>query len=204
MIKNRSFMIGLGSGLLVGALLLQLMNVGTAAQVLSDAPADKLTKEQLQEQAEAMDMELVDAGDKRMTEEEWKQQMVDKSSKAQGSEVKSPKAADKTDAPKAPDQPAQPESKTEDSTPKTEEPAAGKSPKTPKSPSIKVKIASGSNLTDVASKLKQSGIISDTAAFVEKGRSKKMSTKIQSGTYEFAPGEDFNSIISKITTKPPS
>lgn len=205
MIKNRSFMIGLGSGLLVGALLLQLMNVGAGQQVLSETTVvDKLTKEQLQEQAEAMNLKVVEAEDKLMTEDEWKQQMIDKSSKPQGSGVKTPEAGNKTETPKTPEQPDTPDSKAGGQTPKTETPATGKIPTTPETPSVKVKIASGSNLTDVAAKLKQSGVISDMASFVEKGRSRKMSTKIQYGTYEFSPGEDFNSIIAKITTKPPS
>ncbi|MCJ8010632.1 hypothetical protein MUG84_02605 [Paenibacillus sp. KQZ6P-2] len=205
MIKNRSFMIGLGSGLLVGALLLQLMNVGTDQQAHQQTPAvDKLTKEQLQEQAEAMNLKVVDPDDKLMTEAEWKQQMIDKSSKPQGSGVKAPAAGAKTEAPKTPQQPASPDPKADGQTPKTEEHAASKSPQAPASPSVSVKISSGSNLTDVADTLKESGIISDAASFVQEGRSQKKSTKILTGTYEFTPGEDFNSIISKITTKPPS
>lgn len=205
MIKNRSFMTGLGSGLVAGALLLQLMNVGAGQQTIADTPAAaSLTKEQLAEQAEAMDLKLVDAEEKRMTEEEWKQQMIDQSSKPQGSEVKAPESGKKTEKPATPSEPAAPDSKAGGQAPKTANPAAGKSPSTPKAPSVKVKITSGSNLTDVASKLKQAGVISDTASFVAKGRSQKMSTKILSGTYEFAPGEDFSSIIAKITTKPPS
>lgn len=204
MIKNRSFMIGLGSGLLVGALLLQLMNAGTGASVVPQASeVVKPTKEQLQEQAEALGLKLVEADDKRMTEEEWKRQMMDKSAKPQGSPVKAPEAGQKAEAPKTPEKPAAPASKA------SGQPAANAAadginkPKTPEAPLISVKIASGSNLTDVADKLKKSGVISDAAAFVETGRGLKMSTKIRSGTYEFAKGEDFDSIIAKITTKPP-
>lgn len=205
MIKNRSFMIGLGSGLLVGALLLQLMNVGADQQDLHQTVSvGKLTKEQLQEQAEDMNLKVVDAEDQRMTEEEWKQQMVDKSSKPQGNGVKAPEAGKKAEAPQTPEQPASPGSKANNETPKSEVPAVSKRPEAPATPSVSVKIASGSNLTDVADKLKKSGIISDTASFVQKGRSQKMSTKIQSGTFEFTPGEDFSSIIAKITTKPSS
>ncbi|MWV43520.1 hypothetical protein GRF59_07720 [Paenibacillus sp. HJL G12] len=205
MIKNRSFMIGLGSGLLVGVLLLQLMNAGANQEILSQTTeAGKLTKEQLQEQAEAMDMKVIDAEDKLMTEEEWKRQMIDKSSKAQGTDAKTPDAGNKTEEPKTPEQPVSPTSKINDQAPKAQKPVVSKNPEKPASPSVNVKIASGSNLTAVADKLKQSGIISDTASFIKKGRSQKMSTKIQSGTFEFTPGEDFNSIIAKITTKPPS
>lgn len=206
MIKNRSFMIGLGSGLLAGALLLQLMNAGAEAQVLSQSPeVSKPTKEQLQEQAEAMGLKLVDAEDSRMTEEEWKQQMIEKSAKAQGSAAKTPDAGKKAEAPKMPETPADPVSKTSGTDPaaKKESGDGANKPKTPDVPLISVKITSGSNLTDVADKLEKSGVISDAAAFVEKGRGQKMSTKIRSGTYEFAKGEDFSSIIAKITTKPP-
>ncbi|MDR0270052.1 peptidase [Paenibacillus sp.] len=202
MIKNRSFMIGLGSGLLAGALLLQLMNVGAEHQVSSLAPeVGKLTKEQLQEQAEAMDLMIVDADDKRMTEVEWKQQMINKSSKPQGSGPSAPTAGNAAKAPKTPEQPAAPDSKTSNQAPKTDAPSASKAPQTPETPSVTVKITSGSNLTDVAATLKKSGVISDADSFVQKGRSRKMSTKVRSGSYVFKPGEDFDSIIAKITTK---
>ncbi|GIO29972.1 MULTISPECIES: endolytic transglycosylase MltG [Paenibacillus] len=204
MIKNRSFMIGLGSGLLAGALLLQLMNAGAEQQVSSRPPeAVKLTKDQLQEQAEALGLQIIDADDDRMTEEEWKQRMIDKSAKPQGSGVKAPAAGQKAEAPKTPEKPAVPDSKAAGQTAGKETGSGVNKPKAPEAPPITVKIASGSNLTDVADKLKKSGVISDAAAFVEKGRGQKMSTKIRSGTYEFAPGEDFTSIIAKITTKPP-
>ncbi|BFH63837.1 endolytic transglycosylase MltG [Paenibacillus azoreducens] len=204
MIKNRSFMIGLGSGLLAGALLLQLMNAGTEHQAASIVPeARQLTKEKLQEEAEAMKLKVVDPGDKRMTEEEWKQRMIDKSSKPQGNGVKAPAAGNAAKAPQTPQQPEAPKQQAEKGKPKTEGPSEGKTPNAPADPSVSVKIANGSNLTDVADQLKKAGVISDASAFVQKGRGQKMSTKIRSGSYEFAPGEDFDSIIGKITSKPP-
>lgn len=51
MIKNRSFLFGLGTGLITGALLLQLMISGGAAP---------LTKEQVLQGAEKLNMKVID------------------------------------------------------------------------------------------------------------------------------------------------
>lgn len=205
MIKNRSFMTGLGIGLLLGALLLQLMIVGQGKESGSNTAAPlKLSKEQLQQQADAMNLQVFGPEDKLMTEDEWKQQMVEQSAKPQGSGTNSPEAGSPAVSPEKPGQPTTPGAVDKQSPPG--EPAA-KNPKSPTSPpiqTIELQITKGSNLEDVAGKLKKAGVISDSGAFIQKGRSQKMSTKIQTGKYTFTPGEDLNSIINKITTKPPS
>ncbi|WP_145021895.1 endolytic transglycosylase MltG [Paenibacillus sp. Y412MC10] len=206
MIRNRTFMMGLGLGLLLGALLLQLMILGQGAgHPAGEAPsAASLTKEELEQQAETMDLKVVGKEDKLMTEEEWKRQMVEQSSVPKGDAAKAPKAADSGKQPDKPQQPAaskQPQSVT----PGSGEASAAKRPQTPSEPAAKaveVKIASGNNLEDVAGKLEKAGVIADADQFVQKGRSLKISTKIQTGQYTFSPGEEFSSIIAKITTKP--
>ncbi|WP_052098542.1 endolytic transglycosylase MltG [Paenibacillus stellifer] len=65
MIKNRSFWIGLGSGLVFGGLLLQLM---------ISAGMSTPTKSQLIQEAARLNLKVSDASLKLMTEEEWKAQ----------------------------------------------------------------------------------------------------------------------------------
>lgn len=209
MIRNRTFMMGLGLGLLLGALLLQLMILGQGAgRPAGEAPsAASLTKEELEQQAETMDLKVVGKEDKLMTEEEWKQQMVEQSSVPKGDAAKAPKASDEGKQPAQPDKPKQPAASKQPQsvTPGSGEASAAKQPKTPSVPAAKaveVKIASGNNLEDVAGKLEKAGVIADADQFVQKGRSLKISTKIQTGQYTFSPGEEFSSIIAKITTKP--
>ncbi|OZB97828.1 hypothetical protein [Paenibacillus sp. XY044] len=210
MIRNRTFMMGLGIGLLLGSLLLQLMIFGQGADRQSgETPAAaSLTKEELEQQAEALDLKVVGNEDKLMTEEEWKQQMVEQSSVPKGSAAKSPDAADTAKQPAQPDKPQQP---TASKQPQSGSQGSGddkaakqpQSPSVPASKTVEVKIASGNNLEDVAGKLEKAGVIADANQFVQKGRSLKISTKIQTGRYAFTAGEDFSSIIAKITTKPP-
>lgn len=209
MIRNRTFMMGLGLGLLLGALLLQLMILGQGTgRPAGEAPsAASLTKEELEQQAETMDLKVVGKEDKLMTEEEWKQQMVEQSSVPKGDAAKAPKAADSGKQPAQPDKPQQPAASKQPKsvTPGSGEASAAKQPQTPSVPAAKaveVKIASGNNLEDVAGKLEKAGVIADADQFVQKGRSLKISTKIQTGQYTFSPGEEFSSIIAKITTKP--
>ncbi|GIO61123.1 MULTISPECIES: endolytic transglycosylase MltG [Paenibacillus] len=209
MIRNRTFMMGLGLGLLLGALLLQLMILGQGAgRPAGEAPsAASLTKEELEQQAETMDLKVVGKEDKLMTEEEWKQQMVEQSSVPKGDAAKAPKATDAGKQPAQPDKPQQPAASKQPQsvTPGSGEASAAKQPQTPSVPAAKaveVKIASGNNLEDVAGKLEKAGVIADADQFVQKGRSLKISTKIQTGQYTFSPGEEFSSIIAKITTKP--
>ncbi|MGG4043391.1 hypothetical protein [Paenibacillus favisporus] len=209
MIRNRTFMMGLGLGLLLGALLLQLMILGQGAgRPAGEAPsAAGLTKEELEQQAETMDLKVVGKEDKLMTEEEWKQQMVEQSSVPKGDAAKAPEATDAGKQPLQPDKPKQPAAskQPESVTPGSGEASAAKQPQTPSVPAAKaveVKIASGNNLEDVAGKLEKAGVIADADQFVQKGRSLKISTKIQTGQYTFSPGEEFSSIIAKITTKP--
>ncbi|GAB6988943.1 hypothetical protein [Paenibacillus pini] len=208
MIRNRSFMTGLGIGLLIGALLLQLMLMGQGQSVVeSQNPQVKLTKEQLEEQASAMKLKIVDPKDQLLTQEEWKQKVISDAAKAKESGVKTPTNGGAAKQPSKPTEPKQPKDNEKQTDITSDKPVSTNKPDTPKTPSsvkIEYKISDGKFLQDVAEDLKKAGVISDTNQFIQKGRSKKMSTKIQSGTYYFEPGEDFNSILSKITAKPAS
>ncbi|MGV2788477.1 hypothetical protein GNF98_22960, partial [Clostridium perfringens] len=73
MIKNRTFMMGLGSGLVIGAVLLQLMWIG---QGTAASETQELTKEQLMAAAEALDMQVVEGSDELMTAEQWEEKRL--------------------------------------------------------------------------------------------------------------------------------
>ncbi|MBT2761056.1 endolytic transglycosylase MltG [Paenibacillus sp. ISL-20] len=196
MIKNRTFMMGLGSGLVIGAVLLQLMWIG---QGTAASETQELTKEQLMAAAEALDMQVVEGSDELMTAEQWEEKRLGESE-----EGDDPAQKTGTDKPEAPQQPEKPEAgvdKKQESTPKVTDPAKPKTPAKAEAP-IKVNIPAGNNLSNVANSLLRAGVIDNKQAFINKATEKKINTMIQSGTYSFTAGESYNSIITKITAKP--
>lgn len=71
---KRSLWIGIGGGMIVGAVLLQLATVGQKA--LSDSNLEpvqtaKWTKEELETAAKSLDLKVVGAKDELYTESEW-------------------------------------------------------------------------------------------------------------------------------------
>lgn len=200
MIKNRVFMLGLGIGLVAGAVLLQLMFIGEQAMSPSQPQDVKWTSEQIEEAAKSLDMKVVDSSEELMTEEQWKEKMKTESGKMKGTPVQSPDQAAKTDQPASPKAPQKPDSAKKSSTdPAVNTPA---SPKKPEPTKIQYVIPGGSNLSDVASGLQKAGVIEDKQAFIDEATAQKINKFIQKGTYTFTAGEDMNSIIQKITKKP--
>nr|WP_251035542.1 endolytic transglycosylase MltG [Paenibacillus sp. ISL-20] len=187
---------GLGSGLVIGAVLLQLMWIG---QGTAASETQELTKEQLMAAAEALDMQVVEGSDELMTAEQWEEKRLGESE-----EGDDPAQKTGTDKPEAPQQPEKPEAgvdKKQESTPKVTDPAKPKTPAKAEAP-IKVNIPAGNNLSNVANSLLRAGVIDNKQAFINKATEKKINTMIQSGTYSFTAGESYNSIITKITAKP--
>lgn len=204
---KRSLWIGIGSGMMIGAILLQLATVGQKA--LSDtnlepAQSANWTKEQIESAAKRMDMKLVGAEDELYTEAEWVQKKKQESSQMQGKTASTPDQASSAVQPAQPDQPQEPKSdnvkgQSEIKQPSTTEP---KEPSQPKGASVTFKVRSGNSLAMVAENLKQAGIVNDAAAFVKAGRAEGINRKIQVGTYSLEKGESFKSIIAKITKEP--
>ncbi|KZS43719.1 hypothetical protein AWU65_26900 [Paenibacillus glucanolyticus] len=197
MIKNRTFMMGLGSGLVVGAILLQLMWIGQGSTA---SDTKDLTKEQLMAAAEALDMQVIEHSEELLTADQWEEKKLsERSSETEGSD----KAKEiGTKQPDIPEQPEKPEADGKDQKPKeVNKPAEPKTPVKANAP-IKVNIRAGNNLSDVASHLLSAGVIDNKQAFINKATEKKINTSIQSGTYSFTAGESYNSIITKITAKP--
>lgn len=202
MIKNRMFMMGLGSGLVIAAVLMQLMWIGQGATA---SETKELTKEQLVAAAEALDMQVVEGTDELMTAEQWEEKKLGEGEgESEGAEPVDKPEATKPEAPEKPESPEKPET---DAQKKQEASSQVTNPAKPKTPakaeaSIQVKIPSGNNLSDVANSLLNAGVIDNKQAFIKKATENKINTRILSGTYSFTIGESYNSIITKITTKP--
>lgn len=211
MIRNRTFMMGLGVGIVAGAVLLQLMLIGQGAQLTKASLNGELTKEELQAAAEAMDMQVLDKSEELMTAEQWKQKLSEEPSEGgeqpkADEQDKPSEPADNTgaDKPKSPDQPKQPDNPEAANTKETQQAAAPPEPKTPAKANapITVRVPAGNNLSDVADSLLAAGVIKDRQGFIDKATEKRINRLIQSGTYTFTAGEDYGSIITKITAKP--
>jgi len=200
MIKNRHFMMGLGIGLIVGALLLQLMMVGQGSK-------GKLwTKEQVEQAAALLNLKVVEHEDELLTKEEWEAQSEQATGSDQNSQpVSEGKKADVPVDPKAPTTPDTPEATdvsvndtskaTEPELPKTDVP---EEPTKPEAAEVQYKITYGNTLTNVADGLYKKGVIASKDEFIKKAKERKINAKIRTGTYSFKAGEDYDSIIDKI------
>lgn len=207
MIKNRFFMLGLGAGLIAGALLLQLMIAGRAVP---------LTKEQLIKEAAKLNLTVVDkaeagANASAAPEDGIEGKAPEATAKASAaaeqtanpspSPAATPKAAVAPSAAATPGKPSAP-AKPESSVPNT----GAAAPSSPVSPvvaingGISVRIPTGITLAETAELLADAGVIQDKAKFLQTADSRKANKIIQYGSYTFAKGESINSIIDKLIT----
>lgn len=200
MIKNRHFMMGLGVGLIVGALLLQLMLIG------QEGSGKLWTKEQVEQAAELLNLKVVEHDDELLTKEEWEAQSgqatgLDEALKLESKDKKGNAPKDPK-APSLPDTPATTDDGTKDTakatspeTPKTDAP---EEPKKPEAAEVQYKISYGNTLTNVADGLHKKGVIANKNEFIKQAKARKINSKIRTGTYSFQVGEDYDSIIDKI------
>ncbi|WP_433943306.1 hypothetical protein [Paenibacillus sp. SN-8-1] len=207
--KNRTFMIGLGVGLILGALLLQIMLIGQGNE-----SSQLLTKQQVQQAAERLGMKVYEGTEQVLTAQEWEAKAKEESQKKDQaktetpaepkapSSTKTPAAPESTSSPKSPAAPDRTNSASKPSAPQVSTPETSKTSEPKKPEQISFKISSGENLTKVAEGLKSAGIISDKSAFIQTAIDSKANYSLQTGTYTFKPGESLSSIISKITSKP--
>ncbi|WP_379126587.1 hypothetical protein [Paenibacillus sp. sgz500958] len=207
MIKNRSFMLGLGVGLLAGALLLQLM---------ISARVEEPTKERVAADAARLNLKVVGAEDDLLTREQWESLKTTETDDPSASQAPSgtdtaasPTPAATSKNAQQPDQAVSPSEPAAPSSDAVEEPEqeAVSTPKPADAPtgtaledSISLSIPSGNTLSDVAELLTQAGVIEDTSAFLREADSRGVNTKIQYGKYVFAKDESFESIIKKLIT----
>lgn len=203
MIKNRSLMIGIGIGIIIGAVLLQLFNIGKGQTMLDGT---QLTSDQIKEAAQAQNMQVYDSTEKVYSSDEWKQLQQEQQQEEAAKKAAATKSEAKEPTSEQPTTPAEPntpqstetQSTTSSTTPKTTTPTTPEQPATPTT----FKITSGEMLNDVAYNLKNKGIISSQKEFVNRVSAIKANTKLQIGTYTLNTGEDLDSIINKITHEP--
>lgn len=203
---KRSLWIGIGSGMIAGAILLQLATVGQKA--LSDSnlepvQPDNWTKKQLETAAKSLDMKLVGTQDELYTEAEWVLKKKQESSQMQGKSAEKPEQTTSATQPTEPKQPQEPGASNVKTQAQTNQPKTN-TPVTPTKPAITFKVRSGNSLAMVAENLKEAGIVDDAQAFIKAGKSQGINKKIQVGTYSLEKGESFKSIIAKITKEPSS
>lgn len=214
MIKNRSFMIGLGFGLMIGALLLQLM---------TSAGLGTPTKAQIIQEAARLNLKVTEASDQLMTEEEWKalaQQDQDGDGQPDGASVSSeasgspaatpvpassPSVPGKAVQPSAPVKPNSADAAIPPSAPAQNPPASAAAPSAPSAvkpgaTTVALRIPGGVTLTEVADILAGAGIISNKDEFLLAAMNRKVQTKIQYGLYGFQPGQSIESIINQLIT----
>lgn len=196
MIKNRSFMFGLGTGLIAGALLLQLMISGGAAP---------LTKEELVREAAKLNLTVTDpAAELQGSTEQTGEAGAPEGNEASSSPSSSPSPAA---SPQAVAQPSNAAAPSEPAVPSQPVQSAGTAaaPETPATPqaaesgAVAVHIPAGSTLTEAAQLLVQAGVVQDQSEFLQTAISRKINAKIQYGSYNFTKGESVNSIIDKLT-----
>lgn len=200
MMKNRQFMLGLGCGLIAGALLLQLMLIGQGSN------KELHSREQIERAAVLAGLKVVEVDQELLTEEEWLERSGEASGTPEdgaGNNPETPVDPAKPNAPAAPETPEHPGTGDGQALPgaksgATNEPGA---PDSPQPATVEYKIVGGTTLEGVAQGLEQAGVIADKSAFLKTAVSKKINYKVRAGTYSFQVGEDFNSIISKISPK---
>ncbi|MEK5237974.1 hypothetical protein NST99_19975 [Paenibacillus sp. FSL L8-0470] len=206
MIKNRSFMFGLGTGLIAGALLLQVMITGGAAP---------LSKEKLIKEAAKLNLTVTDpsatptatsntGNTGEGTEGSGKEGTAAvvpsaTESAAPASPASTPQAAVEPSAAAAPSKPATPSKPASEKKPSSA-PVAPATPEVAVNGSISVTIPTGSTLTETADLLVKAGVITDKNKFLQTAVSRKANTKIQNGRYSFTKGESNNVIIDKLIT----
>ncbi|MFX3632945.1 MAG: hypothetical protein ACE3L7_01260 [Candidatus Pristimantibacillus sp.] len=182
MLKNRIFLTGLGIGIIVGALLLQLMSLGEQSQLKLKASLNK-DEEVLftQKEVDAMlDAERVSMGLNAKVDAESKTEVTTETDKQD--EVKEDAAAES-------EQPEQNANSEEG------QPAAEVAPK-----ETRLHIKGGMNLTSIAKLLAENDIISDQAEFIK--QMNKTKKPVRAGHFVFSGQPTLKEVMTIITTKP--
>ncbi|MEK3983427.1 endolytic transglycosylase MltG [Paenibacillus sp. FSL K6-3166] len=210
MMKNRSFLFGLGTGLIAGALLLQLMISGGAAP---------LTKEQVIQGAEKLNLKVIDEATEPPSDESALEDAVqgqksagvnegitenvapsEPSVAASPAPVVSPTVSDNPSKVIPPKEPSTPKEGTIEEPEVTTAPTAvaPDKPKATANAGVVVRIPSGSTLTKTADILEKAEVIKDKASFLKAANQRQINTKIQSGSYTFNKDESLDSILEKL------
>ncbi|WP_256761343.1 hypothetical protein [Cohnella sp. WQ 127256] len=180
MLKYRSWLIGFGLGIMIGASMLQLILF--AQDTENKVKQVPMTQEQLNEEAKS-------AGLKLLTEEQLNTQVEEavaaalKEAKIKSDEISLEQNKDLESA------------SPSESTP-SEQPSINASPD-PKS--VTLYVSYGMSLTEVAEELKSLGIIDDTEDFIVKA--KDIAKKMKVGNAVFTGKPTYKQIMNELTRK---
>lgn len=179
--KYRSWLMGLGIGLIVGASMLQLI---LAAK---EQAGSINTKEQLEEQASRAGYTVYPANVKMYTEEELQAKLDEAVKARQEAEATSPSPSPST------------ESKEPESTESASESPSATAEEEPKATTLYVR--PGMTLTEVAKKLEELGVVEDGDDFLDKCWS--IAKDLEVGTAVFTGQPTYRAIMSELTRNKP-
>lgn len=182
MLRNRIFLTGLGIGIIVGALLLQLMTLGEQSQLKLKASLDK-DEEVLFTQKEVDAMLVAERVSIGLNAN------VDSEATAEG-KTETDKQDEVED--EAEVKPEQPDPNTEKA---EEQPAGDIAPK-----ETRVHIKGGMNLTSIAKLLADYDLITDQSDFIK--QMKKTKKPVRAGHFVFSGQPTLQEVMTIITTKP--
>lgn len=199
MIRNRHFMFGLGTGLISGALLLQLMISGGAAP---------LTKEEVVKEAARLNLTVTDNAAKSQEDAEGVKEAPGVTEPAAGAPspgaspvAVQPSAANAPQKPAVPSKPAATAAvKPKSTNAPVKSPASPAAPEAAANGAITVQIPTGITLYETADLLAEAGVVKDKNKFLQVANSRKVNKIIKYGSYSFNNGENINSIIDKLIT----
>ncbi|ANY69646.1 hypothetical protein BBD42_26535 [Paenibacillus sp. BIHB 4019] len=189
MFKNRVFLTGLGLGIIIGALLLQMMMIGESSQQkLSNRDnADAGQEEKLYSQSEVD--AIVEAQKATSSIKEESEATAVPSPTASPEQAPSESAAPQASAPASPKASAVPTDNSSAAA-DTDENTIRKM----------VRIQAGTNLTAASELLAKEKLISDKAAFIRKMKQEKK--LVRAGYFLFTGNPSLEEVITTITTQP--
>ncbi|CAH8710188.1 endolytic transglycosylase MltG [Paenibacillus thiaminolyticus] len=193
MFKERRFLIGLGAGVIIGSLLLQLTLIGERA-------AEPLTEAELRREAERAGYELIPQGAMADGTPEGGGAAQPPTPASGGAPSKEEGAEKK--AAGGSGQAAKPGSSAEK---KQDPPPAEKKqapPLTEEKQEAKIKVAYGSGSRDIAKQLADAGIVESAEEFERYVAKQKKQGKLRTGTFLFPVPSTMEEALRILTSKP--
>ncbi|MFC5532484.1 hypothetical protein [Cohnella yongneupensis] len=195
--KYRSWLMGLGIGLIVGASMLQL--ILAAKDQAGNKSGMPLTRAQLEEEASKAGFVVYSANEKVYTEDEL-QAKLDEAKKATEQPAATPTAsqeAPSTDNANTTQQQDQTGTKAPEATPS----ASPSAPPAEDPVAVTLYVRPGMNLTEVANKLEELGVVEDAKDFIDKCWS--ISKDLEVGTAVFTGKPTYRDIMTELTRRKP-
>lgn len=184
MFKDRRFLIGLGAGMIIGSLLLQLTLIGERA-------AEPLSEPELRREAERAGYELIPRG-------------AMANGTAEGGRVAQPRTPASSGAPRQEKGGEKEAAGGSDSAANPASSAAKKqdSPPAEVKQEAKIKVAYGSGSRDIAKQLADAGIVESAESFERYIAKQKKQGKLRTGTFLFPVPSTMEEALRILTSKP--